>query len=511
MVQLSLHGNDIDDGDHIPGRGMESMGIASATGKNRETSTAEKVTLGGICFIICFMLALFSIAASTLGVVINRFNELEMTEVTTVYTSLGLPGYTDYSWEDVTTSAYGDQVNIWMYGPSAASAWVQDWLATQVSNEYAITINVTEVSSTAHAVGMVTSEFASSGADTSADTATGGQVDMIWINGDNFKTMKDGGYLYGPWATKVPSADNFDWTAENIAYDFGEATQGYEMPFNTAQIVLIYDSAQITYGQLPQSMTELVTFVNEPTHPLYRKFTYAQSSDYTAAAFLRMFLYEFGGGVSSYDGDFNQNYYDSQVPAALTQLLSLDSGGIYQVSGSPYYCTSLSDCNTLFTNGDIIMTMSYNPSVAGANIAAGTWASTVQSYVPRDTGSISNNNFWIIPKNADNKLAAMVVGNYIASIGAQFNRRSDSSRWIQAYDPTCDAITDELAGGWSSAFEYLENNVYYNTTPSKTFLNEPYSLNEINSAYGTALNADWVTCITNGHSGAPCDGTSVRL
>ena len=94
--------------------------------------------------------------------------------------------------------------------------------------------------------------------------------------------------MYGPWANKVPSAANFDWTADDIAYDFGEPTQGYEMPFNKAQLVLVYNTTLIAPSQLPQSMTELVTALADTTHPLYGKFTYPKPTDFTGSAFLRM-------------------------------------------------------------------------------------------------------------------------------------------------------------------------------------------------------------------------------
>ena len=506
-MNISLH--DDEDG---PSR-MESMGISSSAGASaaNKSSFVEKVTCAGVCFTIVFLLALFAMAAATLGVVIKRFDDLDNkagpTAVNTVYNSLGLPGYRGKSWNDVVDASYGESVNIWMYGPSAASTWVQDWLADKVRDEYSITINVTEISSTADAANVVMSECDS--ACTASTMTSGGSVDMIWINGDNFYNLKTGDYLYGPWAKRVPSASNFDWTADDIAYDFGEPTQGYEMPYNKAQLVLVYNSTLISYADLPQSMADLVAALDgsDNTHPLYGKFTYPKPPDFTGAAFLRMFLYAFGGGVGNYDGDFDANKFNTNVPAVLTKLLSMEPG-IYQSSGSPYYCTNLADCNDLFVRGEIAMTMSYNPAVAGANIAAGTWSAQVSSYVP-NSGSIANNNFWTIPKNAANKLAAIVVANYIASIGAQFNRRSDSNRWIQAYDPNCPAITDELAGGWASAFEYLEENVFYNTTPSKTYLSSPYSLNEVSSQYKTALNADWITCFTDRETGAPCDGTSV--
>ena len=56
-----------------------------------------------------------------------------------------------------------------------------------------------------------------------------GGVDLIWINGENFNAMKTAGNLYGPFAYKLPNANNYNFQSNNIAYDFGLATQGYEV------------------------------------------------------------------------------------------------------------------------------------------------------------------------------------------------------------------------------------------------------------------------------------------
>ena len=498
-----------DEEDEIPAESMGMITGEDTVGKRRESSNVERATMAGVCCTICFLLAMVSLGAATLGLVIQRFDRLEFLmlhpePVRTVQEALGLPGYRKLSWNDITMASYGQSVAVYMYGPSAASFWVKNWLSRQVREEYAITLNVTEISTTVSAVNIVTSEC-DSDCQASEEGVSGGSVDMIWINGDNFYNMKSGGYLYGPWAQRVPSAANFDWTADDIAYDFGEPTQGYEMPFNKAQLVLVYNKTKIGSDSIPQSMPELVAALDgsNTSHPLYGKFSYPAPPDFTGAAFLRMFLYAFGGGVSTFDGEYNAGTYSSHASTVMAQLLAMEPG-IYQTGGGPYYCSSLADCNTLFLNGQIAMTMSYNPGVAGANIAAGIWSGEhVDSYVP-NSGSIANNNFWTIPKNANNKLPAIVVANYVASMGAQFNRRGNSNRWIQAYDPTCDAVTDELAGGWGSAFEYLEDNVFYNTTPSKTYLTAPYSLNEVSSQYKTALNADWTKCFVDRETGSPC-------
>jgi ABC-type uncharacterized transport system YnjBCD substrate-binding protein len=42
--------------------------------------------------------------------------------------------------------------------------------------------------------------------------------------------------ILGPFATKVPSASNFDFESVAIKYDFGRTTNGYEMPYNGAQV-----------------------------------------------------------------------------------------------------------------------------------------------------------------------------------------------------------------------------------------------------------------------------------
>ena len=115
---------------------MQRMGIEMSDGRMTKPNWAEKMTMCGVSFVIVFMLTLFGIAAATLGVVDQRFDEVIAsypTTVTTVYTSLGLPSNEAKSWGDVTTASYGKPVQIWMYGPSAASTWVKGWLATQVS------------------------------------------------------------------------------------------------------------------------------------------------------------------------------------------------------------------------------------------------------------------------------------------------------------------------------------------------------------------------------------------
>ena len=65
---------------------------------------------------------------------------------------------------------------------------------------------------------------------------TSGTCDLVWINGANFRRMREEDTLFGPFAEALPSADYYDFTSDAIAYDFGYPTDGYEMPYNSARM-----------------------------------------------------------------------------------------------------------------------------------------------------------------------------------------------------------------------------------------------------------------------------------
>jgi len=108
------------------------------------------------------------------------------------------PTYT--SWDDVLTAAKGTTVNWYMWGGS-------DWINQQVDEkvgkplleQFGVTLNRVPLENTADAVNKVLNEKA-------AGVTSGGSVDLIWINGENFRTMKDGGLLYGPFNSMLPNA-----------------------------------------------------------------------------------------------------------------------------------------------------------------------------------------------------------------------------------------------------------------------------------------------------------------
>src|SRR5207248_11806338 len=111
------------------------------------------------------------------------------------------------------------------------------WAGQEVEARYGVKVVHVKLNDTSEAVSRVLAEK-------TAGTVSGGAVDLIWINGENFSSMKQNGLLYGPWAEDLP---NFALTDPEHHYsvrtDFTVPVEGYESPWGSAQIVFIYDSA----------------------------------------------------------------------------------------------------------------------------------------------------------------------------------------------------------------------------------------------------------------------------
>ena len=82
-----------------------------------------------------------------------------------------------------------------------------------------------------------------------AGKSAGGSIDMIWINGENFRTAKQARLLWGPFAEALPNLRSYD--PEVRKRDFGTAIEGYEAPWQKAQFVFAYDAARTPAPRIP--------------------------------------------------------------------------------------------------------------------------------------------------------------------------------------------------------------------------------------------------------------------
>ena len=103
------------------------------------------------------------------------------------------------SWDEVVALAKGGEVNWFLWGGSDnINQYVSEYIGGVLKDNYDITLNRVGLSDTVEAVNIVLGEKETGVMDK-------GSVDMIWINGENFRTMKQGGLAYCGYMDVLPN------------------------------------------------------------------------------------------------------------------------------------------------------------------------------------------------------------------------------------------------------------------------------------------------------------------
>jgi len=135
------------------------------------------------------------------------------------------------SWDEIVELARGGEVNWFLWGGSDnINQYVTEYIGGRLKEEYNITLNRVGMSDTVEAVNIVLGEKESGVTDA-------GSVDMIWINGENFRTMKQGGLAYCGYTDVLPNNAFIDWSNPAIANDFGVPVDGCEVPWSKGMCV----------------------------------------------------------------------------------------------------------------------------------------------------------------------------------------------------------------------------------------------------------------------------------
>lgn len=310
------------------------------------------------------------------------------------------------SWDEAVKAAQGQTVDWYMWGGSpAVNRYVNGYLATELKKRYDIQLRQVPVKD----IGEVVSKLV---VEKQAGKDSDGSVDLMWINGENFRTCKQQQLLYGPFADKLPNRQYVDWANPTVKNDFGTPVDGMESPWGSAQMVMIYDSARTP--QPPKSVPALIDWIK--ANP--GRFTYPAPPDFTGSVFVRHFFYYAAGTVDTWQGEHSPLDFNKAADATYTILRELKSS-LWRRGDT--YPESPVKMNTLFADGQIDFSFSYHQGEASRNILDGLFPETVRTYV-FDEGTITNTHFVAIPYNAKDTAAAMVVANFLLSPEAQLEK-----------------------------------------------------------------------------------------
>lgn len=312
----------------------------------------------------------------------------------------------------------GSEVSFYGWGgDDRLNAWLDNYFAKRLKEKYNITLKRVPMD-----IDVILSQL-------SGEIMAGkknGDIDMIWINGENFKTTKDNNMLFGPFSTKLPNFKSYiNQEDRETFFDFAYPIDGYEAPYGKAQLVFFNDS-KIT-PERPKNTEELLDFAKK-----YKgKVSYPALPDFTGSAFVRNIIYNIVGYEQFATMKADKETVKKAIEPALDYLRKLN---VYLWQGGKTFPESGPTATNMFADGELVMGMSYSAFTVAIGIENGTFSDTTKTF-QFEKGTIGNTNYIAIAGNSENKAGAQVAINEMMDPEVQANRY-ETLRTIPVVDYT---------------------------------------------------------------------------
>ncbi|MGK7285819.1 ABC transporter substrate-binding protein [Buttiauxella agrestis] len=317
------------------------------------------------------------------------------------------------NWNSLRQQANGQTVYFNAWGGDPAVNSYLDWVAGEMKQQYGVTVKVVRLADAADAVKRIQSEDA-------AGRKTRGSVDLLWVNGENFRTLKQAGLLKEGWAWELP---NWRYVDQNkpVREDFSQPTDGAEAPWGSAQLMLIGNVQPNV--KFPRSADELLAFAK--AHP--GKLSYPRPPDFTGTAFIEQLFI-----VLTRDRQALRTPPDAatfqQVTAPLWDYLDKLHPLLWR-EGKTFPPTP-ARMDRMLADGELLFSVTFNPSHVDNLIDRKQLPKTAQAF-GFEQGMLGNVHFVTIPANANAQAGAQVLANFLMSPEAQI-RKANPAIWGDA-------------------------------------------------------------------------------
>lgn len=367
-------------------------------------------------------------------------------------------------WAATLTEARGNRVywNAWG-GDERINAYIQ-WTVREMRARFDVDVRHVKLGDTAEAVSRVLAEKA-------AGKTAKGSVDLIWINGENFASMKKHGLLYGPFTDRLPNFRLVDTTGKPTLTDFTLPVEGLEAPWSMAQFVFHHDAARVP--QPPRSAPALLAWAK--AHP--GRFTYPQPPDFLGSTFLKQTLLELTTNRAAIHRPATEAEFAVISAPLWAHLDALHpvlwrKGRVFPANG-PALIRHLGD-------GEVDIAISFSPDTASSAIALGQLPDTVRTYVSQ-AGTLGNASFLAIPFNSGSTAGALVLVDFLLSPEAQ--ARKQDPRHVGGLTVL---DLDKLTAADRARFENLPRGI---ATPTPEELGQPQ--HELHPYWMDRLEKEW--------------------
>ena len=323
------------------------------------------------------------------------------------------------AWAAIEARARGQTVYFNAWGGSEVINRYIQWVAGEVQQRYGVRLEHVKISDAADMVKRVRAEKAAG--------KTRGSVDLVWINGENFLTMKREGLLFGPFAEGLPGYALVDVQGKpTTRLDFSEPVDGMEAPWGMAQLTFMADSRRTP--EPPRSLDAMLAFAKANPGRL----TYPRPPNFHGTTLLKQLLLDLNTERSA--------LYRPVTPAAFAQATAplwrtLDALHPQLWRTGRQFPQNAEAMRQMLADGELLLALTFNPNDAANEIAAKRLPVSIVSY-QFESGTIGNTHFVAIPVNASASDGAQLVANFLLSPEAQA-RKADIAVWG---DPTVLAL-----------------------------------------------------------------------
>ena len=314
------------------------------------------------------------------------------------------------AWQQTLAEAKGQRVYFNAWGGSPEINAYLGWAGQEIQRQYGVTLVQVKVDDIAQSVSQLL-------ASKQAGKTSGGPIDLLWVNGENFKALKEQGLLGAPFTQDLPNMALVD-TKLPVHQDFTVPVAGLEAPWGIGQLNLMVDTEEVT--TVPTSAAELLAWAR--ANP--GRFTYPKPPQFHGSSFLKQILLELTPDPTP--------LYQEASDADFARLTAPLWGWLDQLHPvlwrkGQLFPTSAAETKQLLDDGELAMAISFNPGEAQSSVQNGTLPPAVKA-VAMAKGALTNSHFLAIPFNTSARAGAKVVANFLLSPAAQA-RKADPAFW----------------------------------------------------------------------------------
>ena len=313
-------------------------------------------------------------------------------------------------WQQTLQQAEGQTVYFNAWGGSPEINAYLLWAGQELMRQYKVNLVQVKVDDIAQSVSQLL-------ANKRAGKSSGGPIDLLWVNGENFKALKEQGLLGAPFSPSLPNMALVDRRLP-VTEDFTLPVDGLEAPWGIGQLNLMVNGDEV--GTPPTSAAALLDWAR--AHP--GRFTYPKPPQFHGSSFLKQILLELTADPAPLYREATDAEF-ARLSAPLWVWLDALHPALWRKGR--LFPTSAAETKQLLDDNELAMAISFNPGEAQSSVQNGTLPPTVRA-VAMSKGALTNSHFLAIPFNASARAGAMVVANFLLSPAAQ-TRKADPAFW----------------------------------------------------------------------------------